>query len=172
MTTSNHAKQPIPDAEDLPLILAWIKHNTDPLQKCEARQGKCQRIAKFAIDEYEDKNVIEEAIRKSHGVVNLKALEEIIWQNTMKEQMQDIFTIHSVYHMCLEHQLLMLKHFLNTQHEQDLRMWLTDLPAQASLVQFHLLSYPENGLVAPTLCKTPQEFMKWMKSGVRIDWKV
>jgi hypothetical protein len=164
-------KQHIPTQEDLPLILAWIKPCHDPSQGCE--RARCKRMADFAIDEYEDRGVIEEAIKKSNLII-LSELEDTLWQHTVQEQMQNSFTVYQVVYFCQECLLGLLKAFLNTSKEKELREMLTTCKARNdfSIVQWHFLSYPERGLCTPTKVSTPQAFLDWVKTGIQVEWKV
>jgi len=163
-------KTTIPEAEDLPLVLAMIKKCHDPFQKC--KRPHCGRQAVFAVDEYEDKQVIEDAIRKGLSIHTYKELEELIWQHTKQEQMLNHFTVHGVYYSCFAHELQLLMAFLNTPLDRDLRLLLTTLPDAGAIVQFHYLSRPDDGCVSPTLCTTAEAWMDWMRNGYRIVQKV
>jgi len=149
----------IPHQEDLPLILAWIKPCTDPHQGCKRHQ--CTRPAAFLIEEYEDKRLIEEAFERG-GIIDMTALEDTIWQHTMREQMVGNYVVHQVDYSCKEHQLYWLAQFLNTKEKQELAVVLDGVRrGDYTLIQWHRLSNPELGLCAlvkPEIT-TPQQFV-------------
>src|SRR5712692_9849886 len=127
----------------MPLILAWIKLCTDPLQHCERKN--CGRLASFAIDEYEDRRVVEEALKRN--IIDLAALEDTLWKHAQAEQMKGIFTVHQTFYNCLHCLQQLIMRFLNTNKGEDIRALLSFVQAgKCTAVQWHYLSWPEQGL--------------------------
>ena len=152
-------KTNVPRAEDMPLILGWIKPHQGHV--CE----KCKQPAGFQIDEYEDRSVIEKELNEQ--VVFIDALEDKLWQHTVKEQMAGDYIVHQTYFRCLDCLLPLLQTFLNTPHTGQLREVLTKAPAKGySFVQYHWLSYPEFGLLAVTKAKSIPELLSQFKDDV------
>jgi hypothetical protein len=159
---------PIPESEDMPLILAWIRPCTTMGQRCE----RCSVLADFHVDEYEDKAIIEREVAKG-GVIIERELEEKLWQATKNEQMRGQYTVHQSYFRCTDHLVQLIKHFLNTPYEKDIRAVLS-LVAQGkkTAVQFHFLSHPDLGQLALSDEETPQGFVRMLAREKRVVWKV
>jgi len=141
----------------MPLILGWIKPHQGHV--CE----KCKQPAGFQIDEYEDRSVIEKELNEQ--VVFIDALEDKLWQHTVKEQMHGNYIVHHTCYFCLSCEVGILRYFLNTPHTDQLREVLAKAPAKGySFVQYHWLSYPEFGLLAVTRAKNIPELLAQFKT--------
>jgi hypothetical protein len=160
-------QQGVPEAEDIPIVLAVIRSCADPLQRCERK--RCNRLAVFTVDGYEDQTTLEQAAARL-GLAEWRRVEEELWKQTVREQMLNHFTVYQTFSICLPCQLDVLKTFLCTNLERDIKGLLAIvLSSPMRLVQFHFLSYPEMGMVTLTPCTTVPEFLAWMRAGKRVE---
>ena len=165
-------KRDIPRREDHPLLLAWIRPCSDPLQRCE--QKNCTRPAYVEVAEYEDWTFAEAEMKKSQ-IILMHEIEDKLWRHTLEEQLGGKYTVYQTCYWCRDYMITLLMRFLNTKKHEDITEVLDGMrDKHYTLVQYHRLSYPEMGLCAivPERVTTPNAFLDWLKSGVEIDLKL